>query len=221
VIFPARETKANYDKEVADLTTSLVLPLMSQKATATTTLTAKQVQLLAPLLEKAAASSALADEMMAQLNNHILLAAEKVEMANEKIIRLTEELSLLGKEITLEGEKIIIERDRAQLELQRADAKVEISEALRTQLGLIATAMTAESEAEIAYINTQGSNEVATKSSYINKVEAAKYAAAKSEWGSQTAAVALMAKADKAHSIYMAETTSKAKITETLVHLLK
>jgi hypothetical protein len=221
VIFPARETKANYDKQVADLTTSLVLPLMSQKAAATTTLTAKQVQLLAPLLEKAAASSALAAEMMAQLNNHILLAAEKVEMANEKVLRLTEELSLQGKELTLEGKKIIIERDRAQLELQRANAKVAIAEALRTQLGLIATAMTAESGAEIVYINTQGSNEVAIKSSYITKVEAAKYAAAKSDWASQTAAVIRMAAADKQHSIDMAEDASKAKITETLIHLLK
>jgi len=221
ILMPARETKANYDKQVADLTVSLVLPLMEQKAAAMSTLTAKQYDLMAPLLAKAAASSALAAEMMAQLNNHILLANEKVAIANEKVIRLNEELVLMGKELILDGKKITIERDRAALELQRATAKVEIAEALRVQLAEITTAMGAESAADIIYINTIGANEVAVKADYINTVEAAKYAAAKKDWTSQTSAVYRMATADKAHSVGMANEASKAKITETLVHLLK
>lgn len=220
VIMPAREQKANYDKEVADLTTTEVLPLMATKAAAMSVLTTKQADLLAPMIEKAAASVELAAEMTAQLVNHIALAAEKVTMAGEKVLRLDEELVLMGKEVTLEGKKITIEIDRAALELQKAEARLAIADALRIQLGLIKTAMTAESAAEIVLINTIGSNEVAVKKSHLEKVEAARYAAAKTEIASQTSAVISMATADRTHSVAMANKTATANITEKLIHLL-
>jgi hypothetical protein len=198
-----------------------LLEPMTRKAAATEALTEELSTLFEPMTLKAQASQELADEMTAQLANHRLLAQEKIAMATEKIARLNEELILMGKELTLDGKKIIIERDRAGLELQRANAKLEVVDALRIQLGNIQTAMTAESAAEIIYINTQGSNEVAIKKSHLEKVEAARYAAAKKELDSQTSAVERMGRADAAHSITMAEKTAAAKITETLVHLLQ
>lgn len=221
VIMPAREQKANYDKEVADKTTTDILPLMVEKAAETLTLTEKQSELIPLMIEKAQASAALAEAMTAQLDNHRLIAVEKVKLAGEKVIRLIEELVLMGKELTLDGKKITIERDRAELELQRAEARLAIVDALRTQLGEIKTAMAAESAAEIVYINTQGSNEVAIKKSHLEHVEAARYAASTSELQSQTSALNRMASADKLHSIAMANKTANAKITEKLIHLLE
>lgn len=221
VIMPARQEKANYDIQVANTTTSELLPLMTEKAVATATLTTELKTLFDPLRLKALASSELAVVMTAQLNNHRLLAMEKVTMANEKVLRLTEEITLMGKEITLDGKKITAEKDRAALELQRAEARLAIVDALRTQLGEIKTAMTAESAAEIVLINTQGSNEVAIKRSYIEKVEAARYDASGKEINNQTSALRQMAAADKAHSIAMANKTANANITEKLIHLLE
>jgi hypothetical protein len=80
--------------------------------------------------------------------------------------------------------------------------------------------MTAESAAEIVYITTQGSNEVAIKKSQLEVVEAARYAASASELASQTSAVKRMAAADRVHSIAMANATASAQITEKLIHLL-
>ena len=220
VIMPAREEKANIEKQVADVTTAEVLPLMDEKAVASKALTDKQSELIPLMLEKAVASKSLADAMMAQLDNHRLIAAEKVELAGEKVLRLTEELVLMGKELTLDGKKITIERDRAELELQRAEARLAVVDALRVQLGEIKTAMTTESAAEIVYINTQGANEVAIKKSHLENVEAARYAASAKELLSQTSAVRNMALADSAHSVAMANKTAKAEITEKLVHLL-
>ena len=221
VIMPAREAKANYDKEVADLTTTEILPLMDEKAAATRTLTERLSEIIPLMVEKAAASVALAEEMTVQLDNHRLLAAEKVTLAGEKVIRLTKELALMGKELTLEGKKITIERDRAALELKRAEARLAVVDALRAQLGDVRTAMTAETDAEITYINTQGSNEVAVKKSHLENVEAARYAASTRELASQTGALNRMASADKAHSIAMANRTANANITEKLIHLLE
>jgi hypothetical protein len=221
VIMPAREEKANYDKQVADSTTAELLPLMTEKATATATMTTELRNLFDPLRLKAQASSELATVMTAQLANHRLLAIEKVTMANEKVLRLTEEITLMGKEITLDGKKITAERDRAALELQRAEARLAVVDALRTQLGEIKTAMTEESAAEIVYISTQGSNEVAIKKSYIEKVEAARYDASGKEIINQTSTLKQMAAADKIHSIAMANKTASANITEKLIHLLE
>ena len=53
---------------------AVILPLMEQKAAAIETLTLKQENLLTPMTNKAQASKDLAEEMMAQLSNHILLA---------------------------------------------------------------------------------------------------------------------------------------------------
>jgi hypothetical protein len=220
VIFPAREEKALADKEVADRTVSDVLPLMVDKSAATQALTDKQTELLSPLIEKANASMALADEMLAQLSNHRLIAEEKVKLANEKIARLNKELSLQGKELTLEGKKITIEIDRAGLELQRANAKLEIVDALRVQLGQIKTAMMAEAAAEIVYINTQGANEVAVKKSKIDNVDTKNYDARAKELANQTSAVNALGEAEKAHHIAMANNTKSAKITQKLLHLI-
>jgi len=220
VIMPAREQKAGCDKQVADLTTTEVLPLMATKAEAMSVLTTKQTELLAPLIGKATASMALATEMTAQLVNHIALATEKVTMAGEKVLRLNEELTLMGKEVTLGGKKVTIEIDRAKLELQKAAARLAIANALRTQLGLIKTAMTAEAAAEISYISTIGSNDVAVKRSHLEKVEAARYAAETAGWTSQRDAVWDMARADRTHSVTMANKTANANITEKLIHLL-
>ncbi len=220
VILPAREEKANKDIEVANATIGEILPLMDEKAAESLALTEKQAELIPLMIDKATASKALADAMTAQLDNHRLIAAEKVTMAGEKILRLDEELVLMGKELTLDGKKLTIERDRAGLELQRAEARLEVVDALRVQLGLIKTAMTAESAAEIVYINTQGANEVAIKKSHLENVEAARYAASAKELLSQTNAVRSMANADSAHSVAMANKTATAEITEKLVHLL-
>ncbi len=220
VIMSAREAKAKIDTQVAEATMNEILPLMTDKALATAVLTVELRNLFDPLRLKAQASSELAAEMTAQLANHRLLAMEKVTMANEKVLRLAEQIALMGKEITLDGKKITAERDRAALELKRAEAKLEVVDALRIQLGEIKTAMTEEREAEIVYINTQGSNEVAVKKSYIEKVEAAKYDASGKEIISQTRALAQMTVADAAHSIAMANKTSNANITEKLIHLL-
>lgn len=220
VIFPARQEKALADKEVADRTVSDVLPLMVDKSAATQALTDKQTELLSPLIEKANASMALADEMLAQLGNHRLIAEEKVKLANEKITRLTKELALQGKELTLEGKKITIEIDRAGLELQRATAKLEIVDALRVQLGQIKTAMIAEAAAEIVYINTQGANEVAVKKSKIENVDTKNYEARAKELANQTSAVIALGEAEKAHHIAMANNTKNAKITQKLFHLI-
>lgn len=197
-----------------------LLDPMTRKAAATETLTGELRTLFNPLLLKAQANIELAAEMTAQLENHRLLAVEKVKLAEEKVIRLSEELALMGKELTLEGQKIIIERDRAVLELRRAEARLAVVDALRPQLGEIQTAMTAESAAEIVYITTQGSNEVALKKSQLEVVEAARYAAQASELASQTSAVRRMAAADRVHSIAMANATASAQITEKLIHLL-
>lgn len=221
VIMPAREQKANYDKEVADTTITEIVPLMTEKAAASLALTGRQTELIPLMIEKATASTELAAAMLAQLYNHRLIALEKVKLAGEKVIRLNQEIALMGKELTLEGKKITIDRDRAALELQRAEARLAVVNALRTQLGEIKTAMTAESAAEIVYITTQGSNEVAVKKSYIEKVEAARYDASGLEISNQTSAVRQMATADKAHSISMANRTANANITEKLIHLLE
>ncbi|MFZ4436830.1 MAG: hypothetical protein ACOYOS_00220 [Syntrophales bacterium] len=221
VIVPAREQKANYDTETANVTTNGILPLMEAKASAILTLTSKQTELISLMTEKAQASVALAEMMIAQLANHRSLVAEKGAMADAKVLRLSEELVLMGKELTIEGSKITIERDRAAIELQRADAKLAVAEALRLQLAAIRTAMTNESAAEITLINTQGSNEVAIKKSYIDKVEAAKYDAQKTELDSQKSAVTAMGNADGAHSVAMAKKSANANITEKLIHLLE
>ncbi len=197
-----------------------LLDPMARKATATDALTGELKTLFNPLLLKAQASIELASEMLAQLDNHRLLAVEKMKLAEEKVKRLNEELLLMGKELTLEGRKIIIERDRAALELRRAEARLAVVDALRPQLGQIQTAMSAESAAEIVYITTQGSNEVTLKKSQIEVVEAARYDAQTKEMGSQTSAVRRMAAADREHSIAMANATAKAEITEKLIHLL-
>jgi hypothetical protein len=220
VILPARQAKANLDTQVANATTTELLPLMTEKAIVTASLTTELRTLFEPLRLKALASSELAAVMTSQLANHRLLAMEKVTMANEKVLRLNEEITLMGKEITLDGKKITAERDRAALELQRARAKVEIVDALRTQLGEIKTAMAEEAAAEIVYINTQGSNEVAIRKSRLEKVEAERYAASAKEILSQTSAVIRMGDADRAHSIAMANKTAGAHITEKLIHLL-
>ena len=220
VIMPAREERASIDVQVANATTGEILPLMGEKAVASKALTDSQSELIPLMIGKAAASLALADAMTAQLDNHRMIAAEKVKLAGEKVLRLTEELILMGKELTLDGKKITIERDRAELELQRAEARLAVVDALRTQLGLIKTAMTAESAAEIVYINTQGANEVSIKKSHLENVEAARYAASEKELLSQTNAVRSMANADSAHSVAMANKTANAEITEKLVHLL-
>ena len=233
--------KADKTSELTAKQTELLEP-MSRKATKTMSLTDKQAELLDPMTRKAAATEALtaelrtlfdpmrikaqaseelATEMTAQLANHRLLATEKVKLAGEKVTRLNEELVLMGKELTLDGKKITIERDRAALELQRAEARLAIVDALRTQLGEIKTAMTEESAAEIVYITTQGSNEVAIKKSYIEKVEAARYDASGKEINNQTSALRQMATADKTHSIAMANKTANANITEKLIHLLE
>jgi hypothetical protein len=211
--------KATKTMSLTDKQAELLDP-MTRKASATEALTAELMTLFGPMRLKAAASEELAAEMTAQLANHRLLATERVKLAEEKVIRLTEELVLMGKELTLDGKKITIERDRAALELQRAEARLAIVDALRIQLGEISTAMSAESAAEIVYITTQGSNEVAVKKSYIEKVEAAKYAAQASELASQTSALIQMAQADRNHSITMANKTANANITEKLIHLL-
>jgi hypothetical protein len=221
VIFPARQAKAEAEKEAADKTVTDVLPKMVEKSAAMQAMTTKQTELLAPLIEKANASMALADEMLAQLANHRLIAEEKVKLATEKVIRLDKEIALQGKELTLEGKKITIEKDRAALELQRANAKLEIVDALRVQLGDIRTAMTAEADAESVYINTTGTNEVEVKKTHLEQVDAARYAASAKELQSQTNALNSMATDDKAHSIAMANKTANAKVTEKLIHLLK
>ena len=220
VLMPARQEKANYDKQVADMTTTDILPLMADKAAKTLVLTETQAELIPLMLAKATASKELADEMMAQLDNHRLIAEEKVILAGEKILRLAEQLVLMGKDLTLEGKKITIEQSRAALELQKAEARLVIVDALRIQLGEIKTAMTAESGAEIVYINTQGSNEVAVKKARLEMVDAARYAATRAEMASQTHALSVMASDDKIHSIEMAKRAGKAEITERLIHLL-
>ena len=211
----AAKTVALTDKQAE------LLDPLNRKAAATEALTEELRTLFDPLRAKAQASTELANEMTAQLDNHRLLATEKVTLAGEKVVRLTEELLLMDKELTLDGKKITIERNRAALELQRAEARLAVVNALRTQLGEIKTAMTAESAAEIVYINTQGANEVAVKKSRLEKVDAARYAASASELLSQTNAVAQMATDDKYHSIAMANKTANAQITEKLIHLLE
>lgn len=62
VIMPAREQKANYDKEAADKTTAEILPLMVEKATATSALTVKQTELLEPTIEKATKTLVLTEK---------------------------------------------------------------------------------------------------------------------------------------------------------------
>ena len=220
VLMPARQEKANYDKQVADMTTTDILPLMADKAAKTLVLTETQAELIPLMLAKATASKELADEMMAQLDNHRLIAEEKVILAGEKILRLAEQLVLMGKDLTLEGKKITIEQSRAALELQKAEARLVIVDALRIQLGEIKTAMTAESAEEIVYINTQGLNEIAVKKARLELVDAARYAATATEMASQTHALSVMASDDKIHSIEMAKRAGKAEITERLIHLL-
>lgn len=220
VLLPAREQKATYDKAAADLTTTEIVPLMIEKAGTALTLTVKQAELIPGMIEKAAASMALAAAMTAQTENHRSIAVEKVAQAREKVLRLTEEVILMGKEITLDGQKVITERDRAALELQRAEARVAVAEALRLQLGLLDTAMTNESAAELTNINTEGANEVAVKKSHLEKIEASKYAAAASDWASQLSAVRRMGDDDYEHDIKMADNSKDAKITEKLFHLI-
>jgi hypothetical protein len=220
VIMPARTEKANYDKQVADLTTTDILPLMAQKATATSALTTKQTELFGPLLEKAAASMALADKMMEQLGNHRLIAAEKVALAGEKVLRLNEDLTLTGKEITLEGKKITIEINRAELELQRAEAKVAIVEALRTQLGEIKTAMESESAAERSYMTAVVANESAVKSDLLTKVKAAQYASTLQELKNKTAHESSTGTDDVRSIKQKAADAATANVAEKLIHLL-
>lgn len=220
IIMPARQEKAEMDKQVADLTTTDILPLMGQKATATMDLTSRQATLIPLMLLKATASKELAAEMMAQLENHILLAAEKVKIAGDKVLRLAEELILMGKEMTLESKKLTIEKNRADLELQRAEAKLAVADALRTQLGEIKTAMTATSEAEITYINVTGANEVAVKKSYMETVEAAKYAAQLKEIENKTEMVNKEDAQEAVHNSLMISKTYNIDLKEKLVHLL-
>jgi hypothetical protein len=198
-----------------------LLDPMARKAAATAALTVELQTLLDPLRLKAQANHDLADEMMAQLANHILLAQEKVTLAGEKIVRMQKELSLMGKEQILDARKITIELNRAELELKRAEARLEIAEALRTQLGLIRTAMTAESEAETTFINVEGANRVAVRKSQLDNVKSKEFEARKVDILSQISTVISIGNADKAHSIKMADITGKATITEKLIHLLQ
>ena len=62
IILPAREEKANYEKEVADVTTTEIIPLMAAKATATGALTVEQAELLDPTIEKAQMILALTEK---------------------------------------------------------------------------------------------------------------------------------------------------------------
>lgn len=220
VIMPGRTEKATIDKETADRTTSEVLPLMADKSAATSALTLKQYELLPLLMAKATASQELADEMLAQLDNHKAIAQEKVTMANEKINRLNVELSLASQELELDRKKIQIEIDRSELELQRAEARLSVIEELRVQLGEIQTAMSAEADAAINLINVQGDNEIAIKTSKLNKVDAARYAAMDDDSAAQENSIIAMGMQDRQHQINMAEKNKNANITEKLIHLL-
>lgn len=221
VIMPAREAKANYESTIASDMSTKILPLMQDKAAATLTLTEKQSELIPLMIEKAQASMALAEEMTAQLENHRLLAQEKVALAMAKVARISEEMVLMGKELTLDGKKLTIERDRAELELQRADARLVVIDAMRVQLGALKTAMTTESAAEIALINIQGANEIAVKKSQIENVEKAKYAAQAQDIESNISKAYSMGHADSQHSIDNANKMANAEITERLIHLLE
>lgn len=218
-ILPARTEKATYEKEIADKMTSVILPLMEAKASAITALTAAQANLISPTKAKAAAAIDLANEMMAQLNNHIALATEKVAYANAKVDRFTEELNVARKENELEAKKIEVQIARAGLEVARAEAKVAIATALRTQLGEIKTAMENEASAEITYINKDGANDVAMKQSRID-VEKAKLDAQKADIGFQIAAENQSGSDTYNHRINMANNAATAAITQKLVHLL-
>ena len=219
IILPARTEKATYDKQVAEQMKAVILPLMEQKAAAIETLTLKQENLLTPMTNKAQASKDLAEEMMAQLSNHILLAEEKVTQAEEKVAKLQAQLTLEEKEVTLEGIKIDIDVERAKIELAHAQAKVDIAEALRTQLGQIKTAMENEAAAEITYINTNGANEVDMKKSRLD-VEKAGLDAQKAEIGFQITAEQQSGQDTYDHRIAMAINAAHEKITKKLVLLL-
>ena len=219
-ILPARSDKATYEKLIADAMTSTILPLMEIKADRISTLTSEQKGLIAPTIEKADATTDLANEMMAQLNNHILLAEEKVNLANAKIARYAEELAVARKENELEAKKIEVQVERSQLELDRANAKVAIASALRTQLAAIKTAMEDAASAENTYIGKVGANEVAMKESRID-VDSAKLDAQKSDIQAQIAAENDKGSATYTHRVAMANNAATATIAQKLVHLLE
>lgn len=180
--------KADKTMELTEAQAGLLDPML-RKAAATESLTVALKTLFDPMRLKAQASQDLADTLIEQLANHRLIAVEKVKMATEKVTRLGVQLELSEKELSLDSKKITIERDRAELELLRAEAKLAVVDALRVQLGEIRTAMTSEAAAEVLMINAQGTNEVAVKKSYIEKVEMAKYAASKAAIISETGSV--------------------------------
>lgn len=217
-VYPEVSARTQVEWQRADYINKEVLPAVAEKASLMETLADDMGKLIEPFRAKVAKSKELADTMIEQIANHMLLSEERVTLAREKVKRAQEEILLTEKDITLDRKKIQIELGRANLELQRAKAKLEVVEALRVQLGKITTAMIAESDAEINHLFTVGRNDVAVKSAKITNVDKERYAAAKLEWQSQIDALNDISNDDKASRINIAKSSAKAALSEKLVH---
>jgi hypothetical protein len=158
--------------------------------------------------------------VIAQLASHIGLAREKVNLANARVERATKEVTIAQKEIELDTKKIQIELARSELELARAEAKVALAEAMRVQLGLVDTAMTNESAAELQRIIAVAANELTVKMSQINVVEAKRIEVEGAELTKQASVVRAIGSMEHIHQTIMANQASDARISETLIHML-
>ena len=92
VILPARQEKANFEIQAAQITEEQILPLMIAKATALAALTVEQAELLDPTIRKAQAAMSLTtrqadllDPMTAKANARVALTTEQLTLLEPMI----------------------------------------------------------------------------------------------------------------------------------------